>query len=108
MGVGRAEETNSAGSIGVSKGISVGIAEETDAALPVWIRNVREFPRRHPWWTAAGVAAFLIDLAISVLAPALGPVVGTAATIALGVVGFVAGEKSTILVREIEERAARG
>lgn len=72
------------------------------------VRKVSEFVRRHPWWTAAGGAAFLLDLGIALFAPALGPLVGTAATITFGVISFVAGEKSTILVREIEKRPARG
>lgn len=90
------------------RSIHVGTAAAHARALPVTVKKVRSFIKRHPFWTATGVVAFLLDLAISLCAPALGPIVGTAATITLGIVGFIAGEKSTTLVREIESRPGSG
>lgn len=108
VGVGRATETETARPVGAAKGVSVGTAEETEEARPVTVQKVREFVTRHPWWTATGVAAVALSAASCLLGSVVGPIVGVAASLVLGVVGFVAGEKGSTRVREIERRPGAG
>lgn len=88
--------------------VGVGRAEETDEAHPVTVQKVREFVTRHPWWTATGVSAVAFSAASCLLGSVVGPIVGVAASLVLGVVGFVAGEKGSTRVREIERRPGGG